>query len=477
VPLTYALLLMQYNKDDLNEFIKVIPISAIMMIMLCVILKYIPLFRDWVYLSNGRLSGFFQYSNTFALFLLIGIIILVEYDTSKIKKYIGIAILLMGIYATGSRTIFLFTIFNFIIFIIKYKKIRKYLILLFVISILTTTIYALISRDFDTVGRYLTIATNSNTLTERILYYKDALSVIPQNIFGLGYRGYAYIQPSIQTGIYSSVYVHNDVLQLALDIGIIPTIIMIISIIKSLSENGIKPFNTKKQILLTIFLHSLIDFNLQFMYIFLIFVMTLNIFSGKKYILSIKKNIAVILTVIPIILVYLYFGVCTFLQYINKNGLALKMYPIYTKINLKIMKENVNNNIEYSNKIANKVLETNEHIKSVYDVKSLYYMERNLWDLMVYNKQKSMEIGKYEIGNYEEYILMLSKAIDYYARMNNMTEVNKYIELVCNVPLKIESVKNNTARISYNLRKKPDFELSRGIEDYIQKIKGVLNND
>ena len=467
---------MQYNKRDVEKIIKVIPISGIVMIIMCLIAKYVPFITNYFYLSNGRMIGFFQYANTYALFLLIGIISLIESGIRQVKKYIGIVILLIGIYWTGSRTVFLLTIFNFIVFIIKNKNLRKYLITLVVVSVIGTIAYTLISKNFDTFGRYLTMTTNSNTLIERLLYYKDALIVILKNPFGLGYRGYSYVQPAIQTGVYHAVYVHNDLLQLILDIGIIPVIIFVISLIKTLFAKGIRDFDIKKQILVTILLHILLDFDLQFTYIFLIFVMTLNIFSGKLYIIKSKTNI--VISIIALIsIIYLYFGTCTLFQYINKSELAIKMYPIYTDANLDVMNNNTENDIEYANKIASKILETNESSKSVYDVKALYYMEQGSWRAMIKNKQKSVEFGKYDIGNYEEYILMLSGAIDYYVRADDMKEAEKCMELVKEVPSRLENVKKQTTPLAYKLKIKPDFELSIDIQNYVEKIKGVLNND
>lgn len=476
MPLTYAILIMQYNKRDIDEIIKVIPISGMTMIIICLLAKYVPFIPNYFYLSNGRMIGFFQYSNTYALFLLIGIISFIESNISKAKKYIGIAILLIGIYWSGSRTVFVLTIFNFIILIIKNRNLRKYLLALIGLSIIGTIAYTLITKDFDTFGRYLTITTNSDTLVERLLYYKDALLEILKNPFGLGYMGYSYIQPSIQTGVYHAEYVHNDLIQIILDIGIIPMIIFVVAIINTLFAKGIKKFDTKKQILLTIILHIIFDFDLQFTYIFLIIVMTLNIFSGKLYVMKSKNNI-VIPTISLITIIYLYFGICTLFQYINKSELAIKMYPIYTEANLNVMNDKVEYDIEYANKVASKILETNENSKSVYDVKALYYMEQGSWRLMVKNKQKSIEIGKYDIENYEEYVFMLSGAIDYYANSNDLKETEKYMKLVIEVPSKLENIKDETSSLAYRLKDKPNFELSENIQNYIEKIKGVYDND
>ncbi len=474
IPVTFAIILMQYKEKHINKIINVIPIAGIVMIILSIIFRYVPFLPDYFYLPNGRMAGFFQYSNSFALFLLIGIISLVNSKSSNIKIIIGTAFLLLGIYATGSRLVFLLTILNFIIFIIKFKKLRKYLIGLIGISILITLGYVVITNNFNTFGRYLTTSLNSSTLLGRILYYIDAIPQLIKSPFGLGYMGYSYIQPSIQTGVYSAIYVHNEFLQLALDIGLIPVIIFIITIIQNLVNK--KKFDTNKQILLTIVIHMFFDFDLQFLVIFLILVTTLNLLNGKKHVFEINNKILITLTTF-IGIVYLYFGICTFLQYINKSDISIKMYPIYTEANLNVMYEKANDNLEYANKIASKILETNTNIALPYKVKALYNLENNNWQLMIKNKQKSLEINKYDVNNYEEYILMLSNAIDYYVKNDNMSKAEQCINLILEVPSQLENLKKTTSDIAYKLKDLPNFELSREVQNYIEKMKGVLENE
>ena len=307
------------------------------------------------------------------------------------------------------------------------------------------------------------------------MYYKDAFFVILKHPFGLGYMGYSYIQPQIQTGVYKTMYVHNDLLQFALDIGIIPMIVFIVCVFKNLINK--QKFNLSKQILITIFLHILVDFDLQFLSIFLIFVSTLDIWKEREYQFEInKKVIATICTII--VGIYLYFAIATWLNYIDKNEIASKMYPVYTEANLSLAyKYSEEDNIGKANKIASMILETNENAELAYNIKALYYMQNKNWSLMEQNKQRAIEIAKYEISNYNEYVLMLSGAIDYYVKNDEMKKATEFIKKVIEVPSKIEQLKSSTSNISYKLRDIPDFELSDNVQKYIITMKGVLEND
>ena len=475
IPLTFGLLLMQYKQEEVKDMMNLIPISGVIMVIVSILFKYIPFFPNVFYLQNGRMMGFLQYANTFALLLLIGIIYIGYSKQPKWKIIIYNIVLLFGILISGCRTVQILTLLNYIIMIIKQKELRMYFIALVIIAIAGTIGYVLITGNLNTVGRYLTTSTSSRSLQERLLYYKDAIPLILRHPFGLGYMGYSYIQPQIQTGIYQAAYVHNDFLQLALDIGIIPLVILIIAIIKSLiSKNKELSF---KLILLTIVLHMLIDFDLQFMIIFLILVMTLNIWDNEEYEFEANK-IALISLDTLLISIYLYFGLVTVFHYFEKDEIATKMYPIYTESNITIANNYMQSeDINSANKIASNMQKTNKELGMIYNIKAYYYLINKNWNLMEQNKKKYLEVNKYNMKEYEEYVFCLSEAIEYYAQNDEMEKAMEYIKQVVEVPSIIEHVKSSTSSISYNLKDKPTFELSENVQKYILTMKGVLEND
>ena len=475
IPLTFGLLLMQYKQEELKDMMDLIPISGVIMVIVSFVFKYIPFLPNVFYLQNGRMMGFFQYANTFALFLLIGIIYIGYSKQPKWKIIIYNIVLLLGILISGCRTVQILTLLNYIIMIIKQKELRVYFIALVIIAIACTIGYVLITGNLNTVGRYLTTSTSSRSLQERLLYYKDAIPLILKNPFGLGYMGYSYIQPQIQTGIYQAAYVHNDFLQLMLDIGIIPVIVFIISVINSLLDKKKTLFF--KLILLTIILHMLIDFDLQFMIIFLILVMTLNIWDEKEYEFEINKIVIISIESISI-LIYLYFGIVTLFNYFEKDEIAIKMYPIYTESNISIANNYMQKkDINSANAIASNMQKTNTELGMLYNIKAYYYFANNSWNLMAQNKKKYLEVNKYDMKEYEDYVLMLSEAIEYYAQKDEMEKAIEYIKQVVEVPSIIEHVKSSTSSISYNLKDKPTFELSENVQKYILTMKGVIEND
>lgn len=102
----------------------------------------------------------------------------------------------------------------------------------------------------------------------------DALPVLLKHPFGMGYLGYYYIQNEIQTGVYTVRYIHNDWLQIGLDIGWIPLVLYGVAAVKTWIGKSVSIRN--KMILAVLFLHGLFDFDAQNMFIFLIVLLIMS---------------------------------------------------------------------------------------------------------------------------------------------------------------------------------------------------------
>ena len=147
IPLTFGLLLMQYKQEEVKDMMNLIPISGVIMVIVSILFKYIPFFPNVFYLQNGRMMGFLQYANTFALLLLIGIIYIGYSKQPKWKIIIYNVVLLFGILISGCRTVQILTLLNYIIMIIKQKELRMYFIALVIIAIAGTIGYVLITGN------------------------------------------------------------------------------------------------------------------------------------------------------------------------------------------------------------------------------------------------------------------------------------------------------------------------------------------
>ena len=491
----FSILLMQCKKEEKEKILNVIPYSGLVMLILSIIIGFIPALRNIVYSESNRITGMFQYSNVFALYLLIGFIIItnkkkkeekvkeakeesvkIEKNKQKLlKKYSPIIcgiILLIGILMTGSRTTFIITTI-YIIYLCfrKENRYRKIYGITYAVILLLLGIYVLITKNIETIGRIFTISMDSSTLLGRILYWKDGLNLLLENIFGYGYMGYSYKVYEIQTGMYYTKFVHNDYLQIALDIGIIPLVIFIIFLVKSLFSKNNSKLN--KIILIAIIIHMFLEFDLQFMIIFYILLMCLEEKTYKK--IEIEKSITSYLVIGIVILVYGYYGIACFMNYIKQDEIAINMLGDFTEAKVNVM--NSTENLNTANRLADEVLEKNIYAYQAYGIKAIYYLQNNEFEKMIEMKKKEIALDKYNPQVYEDYVFCLSQVLEKYAKEQNDEEIIKYSKYVFEVENMIQDVKNKTDKITEKLQDSSKIELSEETLNYINNIKEIIGKN
>ena len=248
----------------------------------------------------------------------------------------------------------------------------------------------------------------------------------------------------------------------------IPMLTFFFMIIKNIFFSKNTEFK-QKQILLMIALHILFDFDLQFLSIFLILIICLDWNSEKKIKNDFSAPIAQITIMLVIIAVYVYFAICTFANYIGNNKFSLELYEKNTFAKIDSMKSE--ENIEKQNEIADEILKQNKMCYQAYNVKASYYFTKRDFEKMIENKKKAIEIDKYQITEYEEYIVLLSKAIEYSLKKDNLADANTYMQLVLEVPKRLEEIQESFNSLAFKIKDKPNLKLNENIENYIKIIK------
>ena len=107
----FALLLLQEDDGIRDRALDGVPWSGATMTVLCLPLSHLPL-MDGHLLVAGRQAGLFEYPNTYALFLLLGLIVLATGERYRWIHLALAAVLLVGIFLSGSRTVFLLLILS-----------------------------------------------------------------------------------------------------------------------------------------------------------------------------------------------------------------------------------------------------------------------------------------------------------------------------------------------------------------------------
>lgn len=453
----FMICIMQCTNCEENKVFECIPMLGCVMTLSGGVVYIIPTLRS-MFFQAGRFGGYFLYANVYALFCTIALIFICKDEYLSKADIIKIIILVAGVMMSGSRTAFVLLMFVSVVVIVKKRKMR-FIITMIVSSFLAIAVfYVLYTGDLQNIGRFLTTSIKSSTLLGRILYAKDGIRYILKQPFGNGYLGYYFIEPVIQTGVYSVRYIHNDYLQMALDIGVMPAILFICIILKNIFSRRLE--NWKKLIIFVMAVHFIMDFDLEFMGMWIILIFAMNPRYGKKIRLRYNK-----ICFIPAIVI-MYVGIAMIPRYLGYSNISYSLLPFYTEAGIdKIEKETDFSNAE---RMADALLKQNKYIHQAYDIEAIIAYNDGRYQEMEKNKWKSVRLQKYNMDAYNRYVMLISHGI---AEAKSMVDVSYLLNKVIRVEDEIEKVKKNTDTLAWKIRDIPEFKLSDGVSDYIDEAK------
>lgn len=454
-----ALLLMQYTEAEKTHFFSLLPFSGAAMIILGCVLWMIPGMKDYVTV-NGRLSGFLQYPNTFAAFLLICLALQGTKETQRRIDWVLDAILIAGIFLTGSRTGFLILMFLLPGVAVFRKKMRP-IVALVIVAGSGILCVSLLNTD----GQITFLGRDLGSLFVRILYYKDALPVILRHPWGLGYMGYRALETTFQTSRYTVSFVHSGLLQMLLDIGWIPALLFVISITQTLFSSKTTPIN--KIGLLVLSAHALVDFDLQFFLFWEILLLCLDFETGKVYRLKVTK-FAGMTAVVPVLAICIWLGIGDWCHQMGKYSLTLKIAPFHTDALVSAMR--TTDDPEELNQLADRILALNSTHALAYSAKANAAYTSGLVQDMIRYKEAAIRLTPYTTEEYCDYIEKLYTVLQIYVR-NGDTESAAYcVNKLLTVPQMMERVAAGTDPLAYKTGNNSELILPEPYQSLIAEL-------
>ena len=465
----------QLSEEEREKILFKLPLAGVSMTLVSAsgyILRLISSFPPAAeladfFLNNDRLSGFFGYPNAFALFLLICVIALQKMIGSKKEdrsgnlkllpgEVIGLAVLSAGIILSGSRTVLilagLFAVIN--MFTLK-RKVR--VVLLCVTGAAVAGIAALLFFRPGSQGRFLTYSLSPETFYGRLLYYRDALPVILKHPAGLGYMGYFETQGSFQTGVYTVMHVHNDLLQIFLDAGWLPGILCAVSLVRMLTGGKKKKEAVHsmplRMIVSAIVLHSLLDFDLQFIAIDFILLLCMTGSSTEKE-LHVPK--AAVYGLLPAAaLIGLYFMIPTALYNAGIPSAAARVYPAYTLALEKLLIQAETE--EEMELYADRILRLNPDFSLANSAKARLAYGQGDFDAMVRYKERAIRFSRYTPEEYEDYYEMLYRGYELYRQAGDEESAEYCLKKMQKISEMMEEVKEGTSFFGWRIKDKPEI--------------------
>jgi len=410
---------------------------------------------------NGRIDGFFQYANTWALYLLCCLILLFLRETRRIADWIAISVLLCGIFLTGSRgsmlVLFILALAHGIWQIIRRRRVLPMLVTAGVF-VLIGGVAALLSGGmvFKRLGA---ITLSSSTLNGRFLYWLDGLRMLLSHPLGVGRGGYLYLQAAEQTGIYTTLYVHNEYLQSALDGGIVCGVLTVGLAVALLLRRGAGP--RERAVCFAACAHAFMDFDFQFTAVVLLVLLCGT--GGRARAFRVSKRVPAAILCGGLALIFSYFSVAYYLDLMQKPIAAYTMYPA----DLTLAENRLQNfpSVEEAEPLADKILQTTDLSMIAWDCKYTAAVQRGDWPAMVESKYRYLKLSRYRGEVYEDILDLLEQA----CLKCSPEELSKYLDTARKVQGQLKEVTEHSSPLAYRITDEP-LAFAAEIQERLQKI-------
>lgn len=473
LPVAIFLFLICQNIEEREKIINLLPMLGSLMTLFSFVMMQFEIFKPIVSVA-GRLAGFFQYPNTYALFMLVCLVISIWRVNLKKVDWIELVYIVLevfGIYMSGSRIVFALTLFTIVLVAAMKREKIKTLIAIFLTLALAGALLFLTEGGREVILRIFGVSAGFSTLFGRMLYVQDALELILKHPFGMGYYGYYFTQQEIQTGVYSVVNVHNELVQTILDIGIIPGLLFYIGIMKSIVSSRVDKRN--KTVLLIILLHSLLDYDFQFLAMWYVLILFLDFHGIREYKISNVTKVFVSVMSLGIILGTTCVGLSDWFYVTNNYRYAEKVYEGNTLA--KIAQLGEIKSMEKLQEKAEEILEENKHVAIAYSAKARALFSQGDVEGFIKNKLTVLRIAPYQYEEYVDYLAMLSYCVEEYSEQKEWESAKMCLQRAEAVPRMLDETKKKTSELGWKIKDKPKLTLSKEYLELIEQMKEAVN--
>lgn len=462
----YVLILHQITPDQRRETLTLLPLSGVSMTLLSLVMQFVPAWHDLIVLE-GRLAGLFEYANAYALFLLVCLVIDSCSERQSRWRWLRTAVLIFGILASGSRTVMLLTLLTGLLLILVHRKAACCLYLGAGLLLgLGLAAAADLLQLFETSQRVLATQSQDTSFLSRLLYYKDALPVILRHPFGLGYYGYLTAQLGFQTGVYNVTFVHNELLQLLLDIGWLPAIAVCIALVGSFFRKDAAA--QERLVLFVIAAHCMLDFDLQFLCIWLILLSNLQYQPGK--VLPCRGKSPLLLSAGGVLLALcLWLGAGDLCYTLGAYDACRAVTPFHT-----IAQQHYLTTLTDPARLeasAQTILRLNADNPVAHSARANAAFSQGDIVTMMTEKEAAIACNYYNLELYCEYFDLLDMAQQLFMQQGDSASAQICLNKLLQIPAMLARVEANTAPLAWKLEHIPELTLPESYQSRLDAYR------
>lgn len=461
----FTLAIIQISREERQQLLYSVPITAVIMTVFTELMGFTEFGRNRFYDNIGDLHGAFEYANAFAIYLLIAFIIALCSNIKIPFKLVTIVVCAYGIYKSNSRAVWMISAVMLVLIVLCYvfknvsKSTRKLIVLLiFLFGVLSF----IILYRFGIVEKVFNYINTDGSFNERYLYYTDTLRYILKHPFGKGAYAFYFAQSKFQSAYYYAIDVHCDLLQYAIEIGVIPALLFAVVVLKQLFSKQTSLL--QKLVMTAIMLHSLFDYDLQFISILFVLLLCFDYPNIQEKEVDSKLIPTVIASVFAVL--YVVIGLSAFCNYIGDHQKSVYYYK--NTPSLIILMQSTNDK-QSAYVIAQEILKRNDSVYEPNNVMANIYSADNKYGKAVKQMELVIEKDPRTMQHYRDYIDLLVKANKYYEERGETEKSQNCKNKIASVDDMIMELKENTAARGILYGRKQNFEIGKKYKEIIKQ--------
>lgn len=462
----FVVTLIQIDKDEQKSLLCSVLLTAVVMTVFTFLMGFTAFGKNRFYDNIGDLHGTFEYANAFAIYLLVGIVVALFSDIKLPFKIITFIVCVFGIYKSNSRAVWLVSAFMIVViiiyFVFKHIDNTKNKVLVVFLGILFAVLVFILLYRFGIVKKAWNYVSTDSSFNERLLYYTDAFHYILKHPFGKGAYAFYFAQSAFQSAYYYAIDVHCDLLQYAIEIGVIPAVLFVAVVVKQLCsrQNSV----LQKFVILTIVLHSLVDYDLQFISILFVLLLCFDYQNIK----TIEVTSKLVPSVIALAFV-LFYGVISLSAFCNYIGDHQKSVYYYKNTPSLIILMQSTNDKQSGYVLAQEILKRNDSVYEPNNVMANIYSADNKYGKAVKQMELVIKKDPRTMQHYRDYIDLLVKASKYYDERGETKKSQIYIDKIACVDDMVSDLKSHTSKRGILYGRKQNFEIGKKYKKIIKQ--------
>lgn len=465
--LLFTVCIMQLGQGSAADVLCLVPAGGAAMAAAATLLRFIPALENAVTV-NGRLSGFFEYPNTFAAFMLAGLVI---NERGREKSRFGTLIdaaLIFGVIESGSRTALILLLAVLTVFCILKRGFRPWAA---AAGTLAACVLAalLVNRlaGSSAAERIIGVNVGGSTFWGRLLYFKDALGQIARHPLGLGYYGYRAAQGGFQTGVYELTFVHNGLLQIFLDVGWLPAILLCAAVIQAVCSKNSDAW--QKILLLTLAAHSMMDFDFQFLAMWLLALPLLQLRGGRAVRLEKRRAGPALALGAAILALTIWLGAGDVFYLIGRGDICIAVTPFHTEALTEKLPSYTNT--DDMDKAADEILKLDADCSIAHSAKANAALERGDVLAMIDEKEKAISCARYSIAEYTDYFDKLYAVYQVYMKSGDTASAEFCRQKLLAIPDMLSALEKETDKLAWKITDKPQFSLPEAETEVLRQLE------